>query len=367
MRELYRPRWPLLLALVAGVGTLIALAYVPSEPAGEARPAPGGSYVEGVAGEPSVVNPLFAGFNEVDRDLTSLVFSGLVRLGPKGEVQPDLADEPVVTPDGLTYIFELHPGLTWHDRQPLEADDVAFTIAMIQDPEFQGDPVLAELFQDVQVEVQDVRTISMTLPQAFAPFLARGATVGILPEHLLGGLSASELGDAAFNEQPVGTGPFRLVDLAPTGAVLEPFEAYQLDPPFLQRLELRFYRDDAALLNALQEEEVDGALFRPGLGEAAIAGLDDDSRWVRRSLHATTYSLVYLNPQVPAFDNSLVRRALQHGLDRQALIDEVLDGQALLLDSPIARDLWAYVGLPDAYAFDPEQRRATPLTIRIRS
>src|SRR3990172_2253961 len=114
MRVLYRPRWPLLLALIAGVGGLVALTYLPAAPSGELRPTAGGGYVEGVSGSPSVVNPLFATFNQVDSDLSSLIFSGLMRLGPNGGVLPDLAETEKGTPDGLNYIFELRPGLVWH-------------------------------------------------------------------------------------------------------------------------------------------------------------------------------------------------------------------------------------------------------------
>jgi len=80
----YRPRWPLLLTLVAGVGAVIGLTYVSTRPSGEAVPAHAGRYVEGVAGAPTRINPLFT-TNDVEIDLASLVFSGLVRLGPKGE------------------------------------------------------------------------------------------------------------------------------------------------------------------------------------------------------------------------------------------------------------------------------------------
>lgn len=348
----YRPRWPLLIALIAGVSILVALAYVPSEPSGETLPAQGGTYVEGVAGSPSCINPLFATFNDIDADLVRLVFSGLVRLGANGSVESDLAETWKVTPDGLTYIFELNRGLYWHDGERADAEDVLFTVQAIQDPDFQGDPVLAELFRDVDVEAPDDHTVTMTLPQPFAPFLARGATVGILPEHLLAGLSAARLCDAPLGETPVGTGPFRLTGLTHAGAVLRPFAAYHQGRPFLGRLELQFYRDRGELLNALLNEEVDGALFRFGLDPEDIARFDDTS-WVRRSLHGTMLSLVYLNPEVPAFQYSLVRRALQRGLDRIALVNEVFDGQAVPLVSPIVPDLWAHEGNPDAYAFDP--------------
>jgi peptide/nickel transport system substrate-binding protein len=340
------------MTLIAGVSILVALAYVPSGPSGEALPAQGGRYVEGVAGSPSCINPLFATFNDVDGDLVRLVFSGLVRLGANGSVESDLAETWKVTPDGLTYIFELNRGLYWHDGERADAQDVLFTIRAIQDSDFEGDPVLAELFRDVDVEAPNDRTVTMTLPQPFAPFLARGATVGILPEHLLSGPSATRLCDAPFGETPVGTGPFRLTGLTDTGAALRSFAAYHQGRPFLESLELRFYRDDGELLNALLNKEVDGALFRLGLEPEEMALLDDSS-WVRRSLHGTVLSLVYLNLEVPAFQDSLVRQALQKGLDRVSLVNEVFDGQALPLDSPVVPDLWAHEGNSDAYAFDP--------------
>jgi len=353
MREFVRPRWPLLVTLIAGVSIVIGLTYLPGEPSGHELPARGGSYVEGVAGEPSTINPLFAAFNGVDRDLSSLVFAGLLRLGPKGDVQPDLAGMPRITPDGLNYIFELRSGLFWQDGEPLDADDVAFTVRAIQDPGYVGDPVLAELFRDVEVEVRDERTVIITLPQPFAPFLARGATVGILPEHLLDGLDGAALREAPFNREPVGSGPFKIATLTSTGAALEPFDSYHLGRPFLERLTLRFYRDDGELLNALLNDEVDGALFRPGMDPEDIGLIDGDAGWVRRSLHGTTLSLVYLNGLEALFEQRLVRLALQHGLDRDALIEDALAGQAIPLDSPIVPDLWAYVGSPEEYRYDP--------------
>ncbi len=351
-----RPRWPLLVTLMAGVGALIAVTYLASSsPAGEELPARGGAYVEGVAGAPARINPLFATFNEVDRDLASLLFSGLVRLGRSGEVEPDLAESWRVAPDGRTYSFQLRSGLFWHDGEPLTASDVLFTIRAIQDPEFRGDPVLADLYRDAQVEAPNNTTVIVTLPSPFAPFLARGATVGILPEHLLAGLDAAALFDAPFNTQTVGSGPFRLAELALDRAALQSFDSYHLGRPFLDQLELRFFPDSATLLTAVVEDEVDGAFFRPGLDADEVALLDGEDSRRRTVLYGTAHSVVYLNPAVAAFAQADVRRALQLGLDRGTLIEQALGGQALPIDSPIARDLWAHESFPDAYAFDLEQ------------
>ena len=356
----YPSRWPLLLALIAGVGVLITVAYAASNrSSGEPVARQGGVYVEGVAGAPDTVNPLFAAFNRADADLSSLIFAGLVRLGANGSVQPDLSALPKITPDGRTYIFELRDGLLWQDGAQLTSADVAFTIRLIQNANFQGDPLLRDLFAGVLVEARDERTVIVTLPQPFAPFLARGATFGILPEHILGEALPADIGSTPFDQHPVGSGPFRLAELSQEQAVLEPFEGYYQGRPRLERLTLRFYRDDAALINALRHSEIDGALIGPELAREDIEDIDGSGAWVRRSLHGTTFSLVYLNQElVPAFADGSVRQALQHALDRDALVEDVLAGQALPLDSPIVRDLWAYVGSPDAYAFDEERAAA---------
>jgi hypothetical protein len=160
--------------------------------------------------------------------------------------------------------------------------------------------------------------------------------------------SPGELGDAPFNQAPIG-GPFQLERLGRRRRAARPLSPRA---PFLDELELR--HDDSALLTALTKDEVSGVLFRPGLDRRAAEAIDKDAALVRRSLHTTTYSLIYLNQLVPAFADDRVRRALQHGLDRAALIDSVLEGQAVPLDSPIVPGLWAYTGSPEAYAFDKE-------------
>ncbi len=352
MKVPYSPRWPLVLALAIGVGIVIALTYLPSQSSGAQRPVSGGVYVEGVAGSPAKINPLFANFSEADADLASLIFSGLLRLGPNGSVQSDLAELPTITPDGRTYVFRLKQDLVWHDGQPLTSEDVMFTVRMIQDSEFNGDPELAELFRGVTVEAFGPQAAVVVLPEPYAPFLARGAVVGILPQHLFRNVDAAQLSDSPFNQAPVGSGPFVLEKLSQESALLRRFDRYHRGRPYLDGIELRFYPDDASLLAALTDREIAGALFRPGLDMRAIDAIDEDAEFTRRSLHTTTYSVVYLNQLAPVFEDDRVRRALQHGLDRQALAGAVLEGQAVLLDSPIVPGLWSYVGSPEAYAFD---------------
>lgn len=347
-------RWPLLLALSAGIAAMVVFWYVATRPSGEQVPAPGGVYVEGIAGAPALINPLFAPLNAVDADLASLIFSGLVRLGPDGHIVPDLAESWEVNDDGTTYTFHLRRGLLWHDGEAFSSADVAFTVRAIQDPNFRGDPSLAELFRDAEVSTPDPLTIAITLPQPFAPFLAH-ATVGILPEHLLAGLDADQLEGADFNQHPIGTGPFRLTHISVQAAVLESYPSYHLGQPYLERLELRFLRDDGELLTALRAEQIDGALFGPGLSSDDLAFIESQDYLASYEMHTTAYLVIYLNQQFDPFQDPAVRRALQHALDRPAVAQAALAGQALPMDSPIPPGTWAYRATPDAHRFDLAQ------------
>jgi ABC-type transport system substrate-binding protein len=100
----------------------------------EHEPAPGGTYVEGIVGSPQYVNPLLCQYNDADRDLCALVFSGLLRLDEHGQLQYDLADNYEVSPDGLVYTFRLRPNARWHDNRPVTADDVLYTISCCKIP-----------------------------------------------------------------------------------------------------------------------------------------------------------------------------------------------------------------------------------------
>lgn len=220
------------------------------------------TYVEGVSGTWQRVNPLFASANEVDADLSELVFSGLVRIGPDGQVEPDLADLPQITDEGRTYTFKLRKGLTWHDGQPLTSRDVAFTVRTVTSNDFNGDQALAEGWRGADIDVPDDQTFVVKLRQPSAPFLARSATVGILPEHLLGSIAVEQMEDAPFNAAPVGSGPYKVESMDSREARLVANPAYHLGKPGVDRLILKFYTDDASAIRALQSGDVRGLLLR---------------------------------------------------------------------------------------------------------
>jgi peptide/nickel transport system substrate-binding protein len=352
-------RWQILLILLGVVLVGILLTYLAINYTTVLRPGRGGTYVESIAGFPRYLNPLLSGYNEVDRDICALVFSGLTRLNERGEVEPDLArgwevalDSPTGT---VTYTFYLRSNAYWHDGVLLTADDVVFTVGLLQAPDFRGPPDLGStLWQMVSVEKVDRHTVRFTLPEPYAPFLDY-TTVGILPVHLLRGIQAADLPTAEFNLNPVGSGPFQLEELQVeadtiTAIVLEKSSRYYQARPYLDRVQFRFYPSYQAAFSAYEAEETEG-----------IAGIVADdlprTRDFLFSAHIAEYGIVFLNlarSDLPFFQEQEVRQALLYALDRQQVIDSVLKGQALVAHSPFIPGTWAYKNDIHRYEHDPD-------------
>lgn len=175
-------RWQALLALAGLALVLMLLSYQVQSAAlcSVTVPATGGTFVEGIVGHPSSLNPLLSDPYPVDRELTNLIFDGLVSYDETGQVIPALAENWSVSEDGLTITFELREGLKWHDGQPVSAEDVAFTYGLIQNEDYPGPVALKEFWQSVVIDVQDERTIKFTLPQPYSPFF-EAVTRGFCP------------------------------------------------------------------------------------------------------------------------------------------------------------------------------------------
>jgi peptide/nickel transport system substrate-binding protein len=353
-------RWQMLLILLGVVLLVVLLTYLAINYTTVLRPGHGGTYVEGVAGYPQHLSPLLSGFNPVDQDLCSLIFSGLTRLNEHGEVEPDLASDWEIAPDGLSYTFHLRTNAYWHDGTPVTADDVILTIRLLQDPDFPGPAELGgNVWRTIKIEKVDRRTVRFKLAEPYAPFLDY-TTVGILPSHKMAGTYAVDLPQAEFNLAPVGSGPFQVEEVehedgAIVSIVLKHFPRYYRARPYLDRVQFRFYPSYRAALRAYEEGEVEGV--------GRVRG--DDLARARRcsglnlfSAQIAEYAMVFLNldrADAPFFQEREVRQAMMYTLDRDRIIDEVLAGQGMVSNSPILPGTWAHNPRTPTYRHDPDQ------------
>lgn len=350
-------RWQAVIAFLGLVLLAALLAYSAYSVTTTTVPAQGGVYVEGLAGNPQYINPLLSHYNSVDQDLCALIFQGLTAFDEQGNIVPALAERWDISPDGLVYTFTLRQDVRWHDGIPFTADDVLYSIGVVQDADFQGLPDIRELWRRVRVEKLDPYTVRFTLAEPFTPFLDY-TTMGLLPAHLWKEIPARLMPRAQLNTRPVGTGPFRLTELDALHAVLEPNPYTRGRSPYLEAVEFRFYPDYQSIYAAFERREVDG-ISRILPGDLGWAAAIEEMNILSAPLAGFVAILLNLNnPNTPQLQEKEVRQALLYALDRQALIDEATGGEGLLAHSPIVPRTWAYHEEVRHYGYEPETARA---------
>lgn len=352
MRALGRGSWiaiagaaVIILALVAGVAVAVARGTFGPSTAIGARlgtpvAAPGGIYREATVGTPTMLNPVLAQ-TRTDQDLSALLFSGLTRTDAAGNIQPDLAASWKVEQDGQRYTFTLRAGVTWHDGQPFTAQDVLFTVRLIQDAGFTGDTSLADFWRTVSVETPDERTVICTLPKPYAPFLAY-TNLGILPHHLLAATKAGDLPNSPFNLAPIGTGPFAFgsLDTSTIAVSLKRFDGYYGVKPKLQGVSFRSYASTSAAIQAVGRGEVDGIGYLPPSSLAEAGTIAESVNVYGPSVAG--YTALFFNLKGSQFAEREVRQALALAVNRDELVRDGLQGWGTAGASPILPNSWAY-------------------------
>ncbi|GIV87739.1 MAG: ABC transporter substrate-binding protein [Chloroflexus sp.] len=341
-----RIRWQLAIALF-GISVIVGLfGRLAALSASTDNPAIGGTYREAVIGSPSVPIPLLNDpiTDPTGRVLISLLFDGLTRIGIDGLIEPALAEGYTVDATGEIYTFKLRSGLRWHDGTPITTDDVIFTVRTLQELETPGEPALANFWRTTLVERVDNRTVRFILSGPFAPFPAL-ARMPILPAHLLRGIAPSEWPTGDFARRLIGSGPFRLAELRADAAILTANPTYYNGRPFLDQIELRFMATPEAAVAALLRGEVMGFAERWGTNLKTVDVPGEERRIV---LPIDEYTTLTFNLRLPLFQEIPLRRALALGLNRDALIETVLNGLAQPIDTPL---------LPGTWADDPTIRR----------
>ncbi len=360
-------RWQVALITVGVVLLAGLMVYLAEAYSIQREPAPGGTYVEGVVGAPQFVNPLLCQYNDIDRDLCELVFSGLLRYDERGQLQPDLSDSWEVSPDGLVYTFRIRPNARWHDNRPVTADDVIYTVKFLQDPNFPGLQDVAALWRTIKAEEVNSLVVQLTLQEPYTPFLQYVATgnFGVLPKHVLGDVKATDLPALPFNRKPIGSGPFQVEQFGSGEAgqaqhvLLSAFPGYYGRQPYIAKIDFKFYPDFSSMLNAYRAGEIQGLHQVPTDQLSTVR--DTPSLNLYTGAQAG-YTLIFLNQgddTLPFFQDQNVRQALLLSLDRRKIIEEVLHGQGLVADSPLIPGTWAYA--TDLPPVIPDQERARQL------
>jgi len=355
-------RWQLLIIFLTGlvVGILL-LGEQPQQvvsPMSSPEPVKGGVYTEALIGSLVRLNPLLNSSNAPDRDVSRLIFSGLMRYDGNGAPQPDLAESWGFSKDGTIYTLNLRKNAVWHDGQPVTADDVIFTLGLIR----KGADIIPVDLQDFWKDIEAVRlsdlVVQFRLPEAFAPF-PDYLGFGILPKHLLDGKSIEQIIDLNFNIEPVGTGPYRFDHLITEnseikGIALAAFKDYYGDKPYIDEMVFRYYPDGPAALQAYRDGQVQGIGSVPQEILQDVLSEQNLQIYTARKPELSMVMFNLKNPEAAFLQDPKIRKALLIGLNRQSIVDRLLMGQAVIADGPILPDTWAYYSGLKRVEYDPE-------------
>lgn len=303
-------------------------------------PAEGGEMREGVIGLPRTINPVLA-VTDVDRDLSNLVYAGLLRYDGE-KLVPDMAESYSISEDGLTYDFKLRPEAKFHDGEALTADDVVFTVEKIQDSAIKS-PRHAD-WANVSVNKISDHEVQFSLKQPYSPFISN-AVVGILPKHIWQNVNDEQFIFSTYNIEPIGSGPYKISAInrdaggIPTEYRLSAFEGVRT--PNISKLDFVFFNDEAKALDALSTGKIDSLSAIPAADAVSLASNSGEAYEIISSPLPRIFSVFFNQSQVEAFKDKAVREALEMAIDRKQLISEVLHDYGVPLYGPLPPSLTA--------------------------
>ena len=354
-------RWQILVVLVTLVIVAVLLFSTQSPAVGnviQSQPEQGGVFTEGLVGSLGRLNPLLDWNNSADRDINRLLFSGLVRFDERGLPQADLAESWGSTPDGTVYNFAIRPNAIWHDGAPVTSDDVIFTIEMMKGAGSLYPQDIKDLWAKVEITKLNDKNIKFTLSEPFVPFLDY-LTFGIVPKHLLESVAPDQMASAKFNIEPVGTGAYKFDRLIIEngqimGVVLTVFDGFYHAPGFIEQVVFRYYPTSADAFAAYTQGDVFSVShITPDVLGSALEEVNLNT--YTSPMPQMGFVLFNLNnPETAFLQNVNVRHALMLGLNRTNIINQFLQGQAILADGPVLPNSWAHYDGIEKFGYDPD-------------
>ncbi len=353
-----RERYIIFGLAILAIGTIIAIPFTTYYHYTVEQPAYGGSFSEGIVGEPRFINPLLAQPNDADRDLTALVFSGLMEYNAEGKLVPNLAKSYEVSSDGLTYTVYLRTDVLWHDGKPLTADDVLFTIQTAQNPDYASPQRVT--WEGVQVSKANDTTILFKLPYKYAQFL-NTLTLGILPEHLFKNVTPSNFTLSELNLKPIGTGPyvFEKFRKDKLGRIisyeLAANDHFYTGRPYIDGITFKFYASEDEMLDAYNRNQVQSVAY---ISAGNLKKLRFQGRLNVRQVKLPRYYALFMNQtQSKALADKNVRLALNYGTDRATILTTTLGTNGILANSPMLGTILDINPAVKTYEFDQEKAK----------
>jgi ABC-type transport system substrate-binding protein len=330
------------------VGLLVAWGLAAARSAGAQAPVAGGTLTFAAGADPDSLDPQNTQSNPGEQ-VNRMMYDNLVRFNTKMQIEPALAESWTQSADGLTWTFKLRKGVRFHDGTPFDAKAVKYFFDRVLGDE---KPFKASLYTPfVQgAQVVDDNTVRVTLKQPFAAFLFRLA-------HSAGGIvspAAHQKWGKDLALHPAGTGPFKFVEwVKGDRVVVERNDAYWGGRPLLDRVAVKTVKEDSARVLMLQSGDADLILNIP---PEDIPRLRKDTRFGVESIATARALYIMINVKKNPFDDVRVRQALNHAVNREAIVTSLFQGNAEAISGIVAPLQNGFAKLP-GYAFDPKKAK----------
>ncbi|MBP9770862.1 peptide ABC transporter substrate-binding protein [Candidatus Gracilibacteria bacterium] len=292
-------------------------------------------YTEGLVSKNGIqsINPLFVDYNEADREVSRLVFSGLMKYDPSKKAVVDDMAHLTISEDKKNYVFTLRDGLRWHDDQPVTIDDVYFTFhELILNPAFPND-ILRTNFSGVKVTKVDDKNIKFTLEKPNAFFVSNFLT-GILPKHILKDVNPADILQSDFNKKPIGSGAYEVKEAIESfqdgrsQITLTRNDTFYGEKSEIEQMRFIVYPTTDDLLDHI--DAVNGVVKVSGNN---IMDFLNNDRFKLVPYELPQYSALFMNMESKILKNSDVRSALARSLDKVTYIGDSLD--KISINTPI--------------------------------
>jgi len=323
------------------------------------RPALGGSYSEGLQGQPLYLNPIVSHSNPVDSDLSLLIFSSLFRYNSDGKLEQDLVDSWERSENGLAYTVHLKKNVRWQDGQPLTAEDVFFTLNLIRNPAFGS--TLRGNWEGINVEKVDDFALRFTLRKAYTPFL-HNLTFGVLPKHLWGDITSDKFLLTDLNRKPIGSGmyTFNRLDKNQDGHIisitLRANNNYYGQKPHLKELIFRFYSSPSEILAAYERGEIKGISHIEAGQARDVAKKGDIDIY---NIPTTRIYGIFFNQKKSAIAaEKNVREAISYATDKDELVREALQEKGVVVNTPLTPNMLGFQDKFNRYEYNVEKAKS---------
>lgn len=292
----------------------------------------GGEFIEGMIGQPSFINPIANTQNLIDKSITQLLFSSL----------DDVVAHYQISDDQKTWAMSFHENALWSDGKPVTADDVIYTLEIIQNPS--NNHPLHATWKGIVVEKINKDEVRFTLKTPYVFMIDNIKELRIAPAHIFKSIPVSNIRLSRFNLEPVSNGPFKLdgFDTHKDGFInnyrLVRNEKYFGKKPYIEKIHFKLYSNENELIQALNRREIQA------YGDIQVDSLKKIKvDHTLLTLNLSRYYAIFFNPSVSeALKSRSVRTALDYATDKKTIVSRIFNDRTIIMQGPLPPHIRGY-------------------------